>query len=106
MRMTESPNDALKPVAEMPLLEHLRELRDRIVKAGIALFIAVVICMMFSNHLIDFLAAPIRQVLSGEQPDNPADLLYLWLSSPLQAVPGWTCSPAVRPMGNLQFEGP
>ena len=105
MRMTESPNDALKPVAEMPLLEHLRELRDRIVKAGIALFIAVVICMMFSNHLIDFLAAPIRQVLSGEQPDNPADLLYLWLSSPLQAVPGWDMLTSGKADGQLTIRG-
>jgi sec-independent protein translocase protein TatC len=96
-------------VGEMPLLEHLRELRNRVIKAGVVLLICVAICMAFSNDLIDFLAAPIRQVLDGElagkPPERPMDVLYVWLTTPLQSVPGWTMLTDGSAPGKLTIRG-
>jgi len=94
-----------EPQSEMPLLEHLRELRSRVIKAGAALFICVAICMAFSNYLIDFLAAPIRQVLAGESPTGQMDLLYIWMTSPLEQVPGWNMLTDGKASGQLTIRG-
>ena len=92
-------------VSEMPLLEHLRELRNRVMKGGAALLVCVAICMAFSHYIIDFLAAPIRQVLAGEEPTGQMDLLYVWLTSPLQSVPGWSMLTEGKAAGKLTIRG-
>ena len=42
----------------MTLLEHLLELRNRMVKAGIGLIVGLVICLPFGGEIFDFLIAP------------------------------------------------
>ena len=91
--------------AEMPLLEHLRELRGRVIKSCIALTIGFVVCLTFSNDIIDLLAAPIRQVLSGEEPTGRMDILYATLTSPLESVPGWTMMTEGEASGRLTIRG-
>ncbi len=44
--------------AAMPLTEHLRELRSRLVKSGIAILIGMVIGWIYYPQLFDWLAAP------------------------------------------------
>jgi sec-independent protein translocase protein TatC len=53
-----APRDADKEPAVMPLLEHLRELRTRLVRASIALLIMTGISFFFSEQVLKFLIAP------------------------------------------------
>jgi sec-independent protein translocase protein TatC len=52
---------------EMTLMEHLLELRSRLVKASIALLITTAISFLFADRLVDILTIPIggRQVLEA-----------------------------------------
>jgi len=44
--------------AEMPLIEHLDELRKRIIFVAAAIFGVTIICFVFINHILAFLTAP------------------------------------------------
>src|SRR5688500_19450335 len=46
---------------KMPFLEHLGELRDRIVRSLIALVIGLGIAFPFSSRVVDWLARPIQK---------------------------------------------
>lgn len=48
----------------MSFLEHLDELRRRLVNSVIAIVIAFVVCFAFSEHIYAFLEVPIRRALS------------------------------------------
>jgi sec-independent protein translocase protein TatC len=47
----------------MPLLEHLVELRRRLLWAAVAFFLAFLVCYYFSGRIYSFLAAPLAHVL-------------------------------------------
>lgn len=47
----------------MPLLEHLIELRSRLIKSLVALIVSFAICLVFANQLWSFLVAPMSQAL-------------------------------------------
>jgi sec-independent protein translocase protein TatC len=47
---------------KMPFLEHLGELRTRIVRALIALLVGTLIGLPFSQYLVDWLARPITKL--------------------------------------------
>jgi sec-independent protein translocase protein TatC len=49
--------------SEMPLLNHLIELRDRLLRALIAIGVVFLICAPFANSLYEFLAQPLMQAL-------------------------------------------
>ena len=55
----------MDPVEEyrMPLLEHLHELRDRLIKALAALIISFFGSFFFSNQIFDWLVAPMDVAL-------------------------------------------
>lgn len=44
--------------AKMPIIEHLEELRKRIIVVAIAVFIAAIICFAFVDQILVFLIAP------------------------------------------------
>lgn len=46
-----------------PLIAHLTELRDRLIKALIVLAICVIVCFFFATQLFDILAAPLREAM-------------------------------------------
>ena len=52
--------------ARMPLIEHLIELRNRLVYAVAALLVGVVICYFFSQHIYSFLTQPLADILTGQ----------------------------------------
>ncbi|MFT6144487.1 MAG: sec-independent protein translocase protein TatC [Myxococcota bacterium] len=70
----------------MPLLEHLRELRNRLVVS----FVVVVVGMLGSALLIrpiyGFLTAPMRLLLTDAEPYPQMDELYLLLTSPIRSI--------------------
>ena len=51
---------------EMPLLEHLLELRTRLMYASGALLVAFVACYFVAQPIFDFLVRPLADVLEGE----------------------------------------
>jgi sec-independent protein translocase protein TatC len=48
-----------------PLITHLTELRDRLIKALIALAVCVIGCFFFATEIYDFLTAPLRSALDA-----------------------------------------
>ncbi|MGB0411633.1 MAG: twin-arginine translocase subunit TatC [Pikeienuella sp.] len=60
-----------------PLIAHLTELRDRLIKALIALVICFVVCFYFATDIYDFLTAPLRTALLERGLD--AELIYTQL---------------------------
>ena len=53
-----------EPGVHMSFLEHLDELRKRIVRSAIILVLAFLVCFYFSEGIYNFLSIPIRQALS------------------------------------------
>ncbi len=52
---------------KMPLLDHLVELRRRLIYAAVALLIAFFISFYFANTLFDFLVQPLADIWEGQQ---------------------------------------
>ena len=74
---------------QMSFLEHLDELRKRLVNSVIIIVIAFVFCFYFSDRIFDFLSVPIRRALSeAERRDLP--------------VKGITGDERILPLTNLQ----
>jgi sec-independent protein translocase protein TatC len=57
------PDDDEAPGGQMSFLEHLDELRTRIVRALLAIAVGVLVAFYFVNRLVDFLLEPTRRVL-------------------------------------------
>jgi len=55
--------------------EHLEELRTRMIRSLIGIFIAVSICLYFGNQLLEFILHSVRVVLTAQ--GTPANLLVL-----------------------------
>ena len=54
-----------------PLLEHLRELRSRLIYSIIAFVVGMVICFSFGSILLDFLLQPIERTMRNLGNPNP-----------------------------------
>ena len=52
--------------ARMTLIEHLGELRSRIIKVGVAFFVAAVVAWFFRVRIFEWLLAPAGDALSGK----------------------------------------
>lgn len=82
----------------MPLLDHLTELRQRVVKSIIAVMAFFIIALSFSTPLIDFLKKPLIDALPGVQNvlhfTGPLDVFMVsikvsFLASVVFACPVW-----------------
>ena len=51
------------PPNKMSFLEHLDELRTRIIVSVLALAVAFALCFTFAENIFDFLMAPLREAL-------------------------------------------
>lgn len=54
-----------------PLIEHLTELRDRLIKSVVAFVVAMVICFSFGGWVLDLLLAPIESTMRELGDPNP-----------------------------------
>jgi len=63
--MTDDTVDAHK----MPLLDHLIELRSRLLKSVIALVLAFLVCFFFAEAIYGFLTEPLAEVLRDRRED-------------------------------------
>jgi sec-independent protein translocase protein TatC len=70
----------------MPLLAHLKELRNRLFFALIVFIVGVLICFMVASDLVNFLTAPMRHVLGDLDAASKVDQVYLWLSDPIHRL--------------------
>jgi sec-independent protein translocase protein TatC len=55
---------------EMTLMEHLTELRQRIIKSVIAIAVGAVVCFIFKDQIIDALVKPYCDALPESDPDR------------------------------------
>lgn len=58
----ENPDDV-----KMSLLEHLVELRSRLIWSIVAFFIAFGLCFYFANPIFDFLVRPLAEIWKGQE---------------------------------------
>ncbi|MEU0674201.1 twin-arginine translocase subunit TatC [Streptomyces sp. NPDC006172] len=56
------------PEGRMPLVEHLRELRNRLGKSVLAIVIAAVVAAVYYQDIIDFLTEPIQRSVGCQTP--------------------------------------
>ncbi len=60
-----------------PLLEHLVELRSRLVTAAITLIVAFIACFFFADPLFTFLVEPFKTAMAKVHPDRVSDAIEL-----------------------------
>jgi sec-independent protein translocase protein TatC len=68
-----SPRDAHDDIEDTsaPLIEHLAELRRRLIWSALAFVIAMVICFSFGGMILDFLLVPIEKTMRALGNPNP-----------------------------------
>jgi len=88
----------------MPLLEHLRELRNRVIVMMIGIGLGLIAGMVFAKDVINVLTAPVKQVLPGSGDPNRMDLLYLQITKPLNQLPGWEWLITSQASGDLVLQ--
>nr|WP_321510474.1 twin-arginine translocase subunit TatC [uncultured Celeribacter sp.] len=54
-----------------PLIEHLAELRTRLIRAALAFVVGMVICFTVGGHILDFLLVPIENTMRNLGNPNP-----------------------------------
>lgn len=69
MSQTDTPDEIEDSSA--PLIEHLAELRSRLIKSVIAFVIAMVLCLIVGDRILDFLLMPIEQTMRQLGDPNP-----------------------------------
>ncbi|NLU75186.1 twin-arginine translocase subunit TatC [Streptomyces sp. HNM0575] len=55
------------PEGRMPLADHLRELRNRLLKAVLAILVVTVVAMIYYKQIADFLTDPVRESVGCTQ---------------------------------------
>lgn len=54
-----------------PLIEHLAELRTRLIRSVLAFIVGIIICFSVGSYILDFLLIPIESSMRGLGNDNP-----------------------------------
>lgn len=92
-RFTRTPKDKPDPAAGMSLFEHLAELRMRIIRAGLAVLIGVVIVVAFWDRVLRWLTGPYRDLCRrrgdgycGESYDPVTDEVTLYILDPVEGL--------------------
>ncbi len=69
MNAIHAPDDGEAEIeaSKAPLMEHLIELRSRLIKAVIAFLIAFVVCFYFASHIFNVLTGPYVSVVGSEK---------------------------------------
>jgi sec-independent protein translocase protein TatC len=61
----------------MPLMEHLRELRRRLIIGGVSVAVGIVVCFFFAPDIWDFIVAPMNDALRANDAGTMAILAPL-----------------------------
>ena len=65
----------------MPLLDHLKELRTRMIRTAVAVGVACLVGLFFSDEIVQFLTAPARRAGADMVLIAPFEGVYAWLAS-------------------------
>src|SRR5690606_1724272 len=79
----QAPAEEEPGFGEMTLMEHLRELRNRVFVSALAVILGMVLCLYFYEWILDFLTAPAPDV---KNPDGTEGELRLASFSPLDRI--------------------
>ena len=69
-----------------PLIEHLTELRSRLIKSIIAFVVLMMVCFAFADPIYEFLAQPLRDAMLNRDMDptliftGPHKLFFTYIS--------------------------
>lgn len=74
------PDDDIIDDKPMPLLDHLVELRSRLMWSLGALLVTVIGCWFFSQHIYAFLAQPLVDILVAQSGGEPRRLIFTALT--------------------------
>ncbi|CAM5492159.1 Sec-independent protein translocase protein TatC [Streptomyces tendae] len=79
-----APEQERDPEGRMPLVEHLRELRNRLAKAVVAILVVMIAAAFYSEQLMQFLAEPVPKCedLANSDGGNCAIVSFNTLTSP------------------------
>lgn len=72
---TKDEEDELES-SKAPLLEHLVELRNRLIYSLWAFFLTFIICFFFSKNIYTFLTQPLANALAGQERNMIFTALY------------------------------
>ena len=75
--MTAAADDDEIEASRAPLLEHLAELRDRLVRSAIAVGVGFVVCFIFADPLFLFLAQPFQTAMAHVHPERAGEAIQL-----------------------------
>ena len=70
--LPEQQENGEQPVAEMPFLDHLEELRWRLLKALAAVVLGAIVCFVFKEQLLNLLTYPYYDAVESLQNDRSA----------------------------------
>lgn len=88
--------------ARMSFTEHLGELRQRLIKSGVALILSVIVCYAFANTILQLIARPLRPIVA----DESASLAPGQSHDPQQQLRPWTVMNPLEPiMVKLKLAG-
>lgn len=83
-------HETQESLQEMPFLEHLREMRRRLVYILGAVFVALIACFFFAGNIYDWLAIPIFSALPKESQNliflDPLEPFFVYLKLSLVAA--------------------
>jgi sec-independent protein translocase protein TatC len=65
-RLPPSPDASTPEDNKMPLLDHLVELRNRLMWSVGAILVGFIVCYVFSGHIFNFLVKPLADIYQGE----------------------------------------
>jgi sec-independent protein translocase protein TatC len=74
--------EKIDPAATMSVVDHLRELRDRLIFSIIAIAVGAVICFIFFDQIITLMIEPYRDATATKLLPNGKDLIF---TGPLEA---------------------
>jgi len=98
-QLSEKPESAPEQTPEkekeqMPFLDHLEELRWRLLKALTAVLVGAVVCFVFSNELLQILTAPYKDAVQSLDSAHSSSfvlaaqqLLRKWTGQPVETGP-------------------
>lgn len=69
-------DDPLMKASEAPLMDHLIELRSRLIRSLLALALGFAVCFYYADFLFDYLLLPYERAARGVTPDADLQLIY------------------------------
>lgn len=67
----------------LPFMEHIRELRSRLISSAAAFFVAAIVAWFLHDEIYDWLTGPYTNAIRALRPEHPTDLSFRGLAEPM-----------------------